>query len=207
MDKGQVEVRQVYFVNIFLEKNAVLPAMQHSGDAGFDLVAASEPKIVGLEDPDNEGFYFKIDYIEYDTGIRLAPPEKLFSKVLPRSSISKKNLALANSVGLIDTGYRDTIKVRFKYVAQPWDYEISVSSVASSGLATQDLTVDTKVDVAVEKITVSVDADKIYQKGERIGQLVFYEHSDAMLCQIDDRDNFFANISSRGEGGFGSTGD
>ena len=35
-----------------------------------------------------------------------------------KSSISKYELALANSVGVIDSGYRNTIKLRFRFLGK-----------------------------------------------------------------------------------------
>lgn len=169
-------------LRVFAYVEGVFPKQAHQGDAGFDLTAAKPPNIVGLEDPAQKGFYYKIDYIEYDTGVRLSPPKEIFSTVFPRSSVSKKNLVLANSIGLIDTGYRDTIKLRFKYVAQPWDLVSSIDG----------------------EIMTTIDKDKIYQKGDRIGQLVFFTHTPVSLEQITDKD--LMETSIRGLGGFGSTG-
>jgi len=175
---------KTYPVYVNIEGSGIIPKQQHKGDAGFDLVAASPAKIFGLENLEHKGFYHYIDYIEYDTNVRVAPPKNIFSTVFPRSSISNKNLVLANSVGLIDSGYRDTIKLRFKYVAQPWDYQ----SFENGDLLT------------------TIDAARIYKKGDRIGQLVFFEHTNVNLNKISAED--LANDpSSRGEGGFGSTGD
>lgn len=112
-----------------------LPA--HDGDAGYDLIATSDPIIVERETG-------TIDYIEYDTGLVIEPESGYHTFVMPRSSISKTNLILANSVGLIDNGYRGTIKLRFKYILQ-----------------FKDLTLG------------KINFSRIYKKGDKIGQLVF----------------------------------
>jgi dUTP pyrophosphatase len=200
MDEGKLQVMA------FVE--GVFPEQAHEGDAGFDLTAVSPPKIVGIPDPANEGFYFEIYYIEYDTGVRISPPKNIFSTVFPRSSISKTNLLLANSVGLIDTGYRDSIKLRFKYVAQPWDYEAMAQSHADSALYTSEggaLKIETVVKTNVGNFSIAVNPDKIYKQGDRIGQLVFFSHLPVQLVSVS-KEEFFDNKSSRGEGGFGSTG-
>jgi len=60
------------------------------GDAGYDIIAASEPNIVGTI---AYGPYWqKIDYIEYDTGLQIAPEKGYHTLVVPRSSISNFNL-------------------------------------------------------------------------------------------------------------------
>ena len=53
-------------------------------------------------------------YIEYDTGIAIEIPKGYVGLVFPRSSVSKLDLVQANSVGVIDSSYRNSIKVRFK---------------------------------------------------------------------------------------------
>jgi len=78
-----------------------LPKRPRAGDAGFDLKAMIMSK-------DNEY------YVEYDTGIAVEIPEGFVGLLFPRSSISKYNHDMANSVGVIDAGYRGTIKIRFR---------------------------------------------------------------------------------------------
>lgn len=80
-------------------QNAVLPKVSLVGDAGFDLTAAY------LEIRDNQ-------YI-YDTGIALEIPKGYFGLLAPRSSIIKTCLRLANSVGILDSNYRGSVKVVF----------------------------------------------------------------------------------------------
>ena len=79
---------------------AIIPKYAHSTDVGMDLVAVS------MNETDK--------YIEYDTGIALEIPKGYVGLVFPRSSVSKLDLVQANSVGVIDSSYRNSIKVRFK---------------------------------------------------------------------------------------------
>ena len=85
---------------IRMASNAVIPSKAHPTDAGFDMVATSK---VETE-----------DYIEYGTDIAIKLPEGHCALLFPRSSISKKDLFLCNSVGLIDENYTGEIKFRFK---------------------------------------------------------------------------------------------
>lgn len=71
-----------------------------SGDVGYDLTA----KNVIMEDK----------YVEYGTGVYLDMPLGYHAEVFPRSSLSKMDLLMCNSVGLIDNSYRGEIKLRFK---------------------------------------------------------------------------------------------
>ena len=84
-----------------LHPNAVVPSYAKHGDAGLDLTA------VGLSIDPDYGFW------EYDTGLALEIPEGYVGYLFPRSSISKTNLNLCNSVGVVDSSYRGPVKVRF----------------------------------------------------------------------------------------------
>lgn len=81
--------------------DAELPKYANPGDAGLDLHA-----MVFLKENDL--------YTEFDTGIALEIPEGYVGLLFPRSSISNYDCMLANSVGVIDSGYRDSIKVRLR---------------------------------------------------------------------------------------------
>ena len=79
-----------------LNENAVIPAYAHVTDAGLDLTATSK-NIEGNR------------VIIYGTGLAVEIPEGYVGLIFPRSSNSKKNLLLTNSVGVIDSGYRGEI--------------------------------------------------------------------------------------------------
>lgn len=162
-------------------KSICLP--QKEGDVGFDLIAASEPKIVGEQVGDSP-YYSSIDYIEYDINLQIEPPNGWFGLVFPRSSVSSKNLQLCNSVGVIDNGFRGSLKVRFNYLAQP------------KHLMIQKYIQD---DYINENFVTEVDMEKIYKKGERVAQLVFFRSLIPDLLE--------GNVSEtkRGDTGFGST--
>lgn len=82
---------------------AVIPQYAKAGDAGLDLVG------ITVSDSSPE-------YLEYGTGLSIEIPEGYVGLIFPRSSISKMDLILANSVGVIDSGYRGEIKLRFKRI-------------------------------------------------------------------------------------------
>ncbi len=83
-----------------LEEDAVIPTYAKDGDAGMDLVVTSI---------DNQA-----DKAIMGTGLSIEIPEGYVGLLFPRSSIHKKSLTLANSVGVIDSGYRGEIKLIFK---------------------------------------------------------------------------------------------
>ena len=86
-----------------LNKNAVIPKYAKEGDAGLDLTAVSINTV---------GTYPE-GYVEYGTGLAVEIPEGYVGMVFPRSSVTKKALTLKNSCGIIDSGYRGEIMIRF----------------------------------------------------------------------------------------------
>jgi dUTP pyrophosphatase len=86
-----------------LVENAVIPAYSKKGDAGLDLTAVSVS--------------FEKNYVSYKTGLAVEIPEGFVGLLFPRSSNSKMDLILTNSVGVIDSGYRGEIELRYKLVA------------------------------------------------------------------------------------------
>jgi dUTP pyrophosphatase len=56
------------------------------------------------------------DHIVYGTGLAVEIPEGMVGLVFPRSSIRNTTLSMANSVGVIDSGYRGEIMITFKMV-------------------------------------------------------------------------------------------
>lgn len=83
-----------------LSEHAVIPTYAKHGDAGLDLTAIS--------------FTVGDCYTQYNTGLAIEIPEGFAGLIFPRSGISNKANSLANSVGLIDSGYRGEIVCRFK---------------------------------------------------------------------------------------------
>jgi dUTP pyrophosphatase len=90
-------------LNIKIKKvrqEAIIPTKAHTTDAGYDLYASSCRYENGL--------------VCYGTGIAVEIPEGYVGLVFPRSSIANTHLALSNSVGVIDSGYRGEIKAKFR---------------------------------------------------------------------------------------------
>ena len=90
---------QVKFKKLNFE--AVIPQYSKPGDAGMDLVAVGEAR-------DTQGNYV------YHTGLAIEIPEGHVGMLFPRSSNAKKNILLTNSVGIIDSGYRGEITLKYK---------------------------------------------------------------------------------------------
>lgn len=86
-----------------LYSEAVIPEYAHDTDACFDLTSV-------YQQYDQDG------NIIYGTGLAMEIPEGHVGLIFPRSSISKKNVMLTNSVGVIDCGYTGEITFKFKPV-------------------------------------------------------------------------------------------
>ena len=137
--KIDVKVKKVH-------PDAVIPSYAHEGDAAMDVTA------IGREITDK--------YIEYKTGLALEVPKDHVCLILPRSSISKKDLVLCNSIGVLDSGYRGELLLRFQRFGED-----------------------------------------IYEIGEKVGQVMVIPHPYMKIQEVDELSN-----SSRGTGGWGSTG-
>jgi dUTP pyrophosphatase len=146
-----------------LSEEAVLPAYASEGDAGLDLVATSK------EWDKERGF------VEFGIGLAVELPKWYVGLVFPRSSISKTKYTLANSVGVIDSGYRGEIKLRF-----------FLNSAAVHNL-------DGESRNEFSELTE-------YTVGDKIGQLVILPY---LLIEPEEVNEL--SDSKRGGGGFGST--
>lgn len=89
-----------------LHEDATVPTYAHDSDAGVDLYCSGR----GWDDYGN---------IVYFTGISIEIPKGHLGLIFPRSSVSKMNLAMANCVGVIDSGYRGEIILKFKNLENP----------------------------------------------------------------------------------------
>jgi len=84
-----------------LSEYAVIPTYGKDGDAAMDLTATSRE----VDAHGNQA---------YGTGLAMEIPYGYVGLIFPRSSVSKTSLILANSVGIIDAGYRGEIICKFK---------------------------------------------------------------------------------------------
>ena len=84
-----------------MHKDAIIPEYAQHGDAGMDLTCTE----VSLE---ANGCYV------YKTGIAVEIPEGFMGLIFPRSSNANKSLMLTNSVGILDSGYRGEIMLKYK---------------------------------------------------------------------------------------------
>ena len=158
-----------------LAEGAVLPAYAHDTDAGMDIYAQEEYTIAPGES------------IIIPTGIKCAIPNGYALLIQPRSGQSAKTkLRIANTPGLIDSGYRDEIGVIVENIEPPFkdiDYEF-----------------DENGEIHIKSILHGQSYTIV--KGQRFAQMRLVAVPKADFVKVSSVDEIGEN---RG-GGYGSTG-
>lgn len=165
-----------------LSDNAVIPTYAHATDAGMDLVATSKT----VDEYGN---------VVYGTGIALEIPEGYVGLVFPRSSNCKKLLLLTNSVGIIDSGYRGEVMLKYRP-------PMTVCYKKLKGrLARLLLGVRRKANYGNVDIESWHLNSYEYEVGDRVGQLIILPYPKVVFEETNE-----LSASDRGTGGYGSTG-
>ena len=182
-------------MKVFIKKmheNARLPDYAHDDDAGIDVSAA------WMKD---EG-----RYIEYGCGwamqIDRDESKDWYIKCRPRSSISKYDLTLSNSVSTIDNGYTGEIIFRFKKAPNIFNL--------IDGLKEEIVDIFAKEGPFSNFIKFFINFDfeefekkycKYYKVNDKIGQMILEKRPKIEIIETN-----FISETKRGDGGFGSTG-
>jgi len=162
---------------VLLSKEAELPKRAHPSDTGWDI------KIIGVEKIEGDVIFFK-------TGVSLEPPVGHYFEVVPRSSISKLPLELANSVGIIDEHYRGEILIPVRVTHGEMGTEPK-NILFPNGIVKM---------FGVKPTTMSSAADLVIQKKPYLFQLILRQRLDSDFVQVEA-----LSQTARGSGGFGST--
>ena len=162
-----------------LHENAVIPQYAKAGDAGLDLTAVQR--------------HFDIyGNAVYHTGLAVEIPEGYVGLLFPRSSVSKVNLSLCNSVGVIDSNYRGEIIVKFKPTLI---YEVyDDSEFEEDKFEHWD-------GIVVPTREFGEMSHQNYEVGERIAQLIIMPYPKVEFEEVEE-----LTQTERGDGGFGSSG-
>lgn len=80
-------------------KDAILPSKDRASDSGYDLTAINISKKIGSKT------------VMLDTGIIVEAPFGYYTEIIPRSSIVKSGYILSNSIGIIDNGFKGSLKI------------------------------------------------------------------------------------------------
>lgn len=145
---------------------AAIPTYSRHGDAGMDLTATSK-------------WYDESGNVCYGTQLAFEIPTGYVGLLFPRSSNSKKDLTLSNSVGVIDSGYRGEVVLKFKYSLKSKPHNHAVGAVQPTIPSFQNE----------------------YAVGDRIGQIIIMPYPQINFIEVDE-----LSSSDRGVGGFGSSG-
>lgn len=170
--------------------DAIIPQYAKPGDAGMDLTAVS----VEMDEHDN---------IVYNTGLQMEIPEGHVGLLFPRSSLSKYDLIQTNHVGVIDSGYRGDIMIKFKPSFDYWDDDKDSNTFGnpldnSGGLEIGKFHFFDSPEDKNRDISTIID---VYAVGDRVGQLLIIPYPKIEFEEVDD-----LTTSERGDGGFGSSG-
>lgn len=159
-----------------LKLHAHIPEKAHDTDACFDMTAS--------------WVSHESNYIEYGTDIAFDIPKGYVGLIFPRSSVTKEDIILKNSVGVIDSGYQGEIRFRFsKLVNNAFREDTTTSSLAGG---------QTRRVIEIRGVERPL---KTYKVGDRIGQIMFIKLPDVELELVDSFDE-----TERSTSGFGSTG-
>ena len=93
-----------------LREDAIIPKYAKDGDAGMDLTAVDVSADEGT--------------ITYKTGLAIEIPRWHVGLLFPRSSVYKTGQSLTNCVGVIDSGYRGEIMLKFTLSPYQREYQI-----------------------------------------------------------------------------------
>lgn len=157
-----------------LNEKAVIPTYAKDGDAGLDLTATSK----SFDEDGN---------VVYGTGLAFEIPKGYVGLLFPRSSISKTDLFLTNSVGVLDSGYRGEVTFKFKSSVRSYNpFKFWWNSIVMKNEKTLKLYNNTHCS---------------YNVGERIGQIVIVKYPHIDFEEVDE-----LSETERGNGGYGSTG-
>ena len=164
-------------VNVeLLNEAAQVPTRSHTTDTGYDLTFTGVDKIVG-------------DVIFFKTDISMQPSKGYYFEVVPRSSISKLPLSMANSVGVIDESYTGEILVPVRVTHQTMGEEPS-RSVFPNGIVRI---------FGLRPQTMTALANLVIKNKPKLFQAILRKRNNCsfVVQELEETD--------RGDGGFGST--
>jgi dUTP pyrophosphatase len=161
-----------------ISDKAVLPTRAHETDSGWDLTVTGIDKIKG-------------DTIFFKTGLQVKPPSGHYFEIHIRSSCSELPIMLANSVGIIDEGYRNELIVAIRVLHQNIGLDEKGVQYPSGMVKMLD----------ARPISIKEVSELILAKKPKIAQLILRKRIDTFFSEVSELDT-----TERGDGGFGSTG-
>lgn len=129
-----------------LHPSATIPKYAKSGDAGLDLTATS----LSLDDLN----------VIYGTGLAVEIPQGYVGLLFPRSSISKRVLFQRNAVGVIDSGYRGEVTIKFGYYKKDHKAIFNANKVYEVGDRIGQLIIVPYPQIEFEEVSELSDTDR-----------------------------------------------
>jgi dUTP pyrophosphatase len=153
--------------------DADIPQYAYTGDAGVDLQVMEDVTL------------YPGETVTVGCGLAFAIPRGWVGLIVPRSSMGCRGLELKNTVGVIDSGYRDEVRLPL-YNNNP-----------------THVTIHTKARENVDEVRMipNHQGSVSVSKGERVAQMLFVRVGEATIDEADALDE-----TERGTNGFGSSG-
>ena len=157
-----------------IDVNINTPKLSYAkeGDAGIDLTATSK-------------WYDEHGNVCFGTNRAFEIPKGYVGLIFPRSSNAKQQLLLSNSVGIIDSGYRGEVMLKFKSSASSFSLKTLIKLIFNQDVKT----------TLINNYKIS------YNVGDRIGQIIILPYP-----QIEFEEAEELSETERNTGGYGSTG-
>ena len=146
-------------VVVFGKDDAIINNYAKDGDGGIDLVAVSK-------EYDSDG------NVVYGTGLAFEIPYGYVGLLFPRSSNAKQEIILSNSVGVIDSGFRGQVIMKFKPI---------VTYIQTGAIKNQDII--------------------NYNIGDKIGQLIIMPYPQVKLIEVTELSDSDRGTGSYGSTG------
>ena len=161
-----------------IDVNINTPKLSYAkeGDAGIDLTATSK-------------WYDEHGNVCFGTNRAFEIPKGYVGLLFPRSSNAGKQIILSNSVGVIDSGYRGEVMLKFKS---------TVRVLSFGSLLNIMYYLFGKVP---KKINVKNYYGKSYEIGDKVGQIIILPYP-----KIEFEESEELSETERNTGGYGSTG-
>lgn len=159
-----------------------LPKYATDGSVAMDLCACIDSPLTLKEG--------ECKLISSGIAIDIKDPN-IMAIIVPRSGMGHKGLVVGNNVGIIDTDYRGTLYISAVNRNQVQHEAVENLPTAEEEYLNQWQTISLK----------QVDCSITIQPGERIAQLIFVPIIKVKYNVVEKLE-----ITSRGTGGFGSTG-
>ena len=152
-----------------IDVNINTPKLSYAkeGDAGIDLTATSK-------------WYDEHGNVCFGTNRAFEIPKGYVGLIFPRSSNAKQQLLLSNSVGIIDSGYRGEVMLKFKSSASSFSLKTLIKLIFNKDAKT----------TLINNYKIS------YNVGDRIGQIIILPYP-----QIEFEEAEELSETERGNGG------